>query len=541
MSDRFRTLERESFDAIIVGAGLGGLSAAAILARRGRRVLVVDRHYVAGGNATIFKRRGYEFDVGLHYIGGCQPAGPVQRILRAAGAEGVVFEEMDPDGFDTLVFPDFTFRVPKGTAAFQRRLREQFPGEHRGIDRYISLVEALVAFQGASASRLVALAQTLPGALLLLRWVGSTFGAFLDTCTKNPRLRAVLSAQSGDYGLPPSRASLVVGAGLLAHYMAGAYFPKGGGQVISDSLVDALERNAGKVLLRTSVQRILVERGRVTGVEIESKHLGRRIVRAPIVVSNADLKQTMETLLGPAHVKPKVLARTRAFEMSPALGVVYLGVRRDLRAEGHPSTNYWIHPSYDAELPYAAVARGEFPDEPTTYISIASVKDPTNPHLAPQGITNLQIMSLVPSTPESWGTTAAEVASGAYSKSAAYRARKEAFSASLLASARHVFPTLGDEIAYHEVATPLTHQRFTSSTGGTSYGIAVTPAQFLWNRPSARTDIQGLYLAGASCRTGPGIVGALLSGVVAASAVRGKQSLGAAFRSMFATPSPAPT
>ncbi len=541
MSDRFRTLERESFDAIIVGAGLGGLSAAAILARRGRRVLVVDRHYVAGGNATIFKRRGYEFDVGLHYIGGCQPGGPVQRVLRAAGAEGVVFEEMDPDGFDTLVFPDFTFRVPKGTAAYHRRLREQFPDEQRGIDRYVSLVEALVALQGASAGHLAALAQTLPGALLLLRWVGSTFGAFLDTCTSNPRLRAVLSAQSGDYGLPPSRASLVIGAGLPAHYMAGAYFPRGGGQVISDSLVESLERNAGKVLLRTSVERILVERGRVSGVEIESKHLGRRIVRAPIVVSNADLKQTMERLLGPAHVKPKVLARTRAFEMSPALGVLYLGVRRDLRAEGHPNTNYWIHPSYDAELPYAAVARGEFSEVPTTYISIASVKDPTNSHLAPQGITNLQIMSLVPSTPEAWGTTAAEVASGAYSKSAAYRARKEAFSASLLSAARRVFPTLGDEIAYQEVATPLTHQRFTSSTGGTSYGIAVTPAQFLWNRPSARTDIQGLYLAGASCRTGPGIVGALLSGAVAASAVRGKQSLGSAFRSMFATPIPTPT
>ena len=82
MSDRFRTLDRDSFDVVVVGAGLGGLAAAGVLARRGARVLIIDRHYVAGGNATIFKRRGYEFDVGLHYIGACSPKSAVPRVLR---------------------------------------------------------------------------------------------------------------------------------------------------------------------------------------------------------------------------------------------------------------------------------------------------------------------------------------------------------------------------------------------------------------------------------------------------------------------------
>jgi phytoene dehydrogenase-like protein len=112
--DRFRSLDDRRFDVIVVGAGMGGLTAAALLTRQGKRVLVVDQHAVAGGNATIFKRSGYEFDVGLHYIGGCHPDGPIPRILRAAGVDDVEFEELDPDGFDTLVFPDFEFRIPKG-------------------------------------------------------------------------------------------------------------------------------------------------------------------------------------------------------------------------------------------------------------------------------------------------------------------------------------------------------------------------------------------------------------------------------------------
>lgn len=336
----------------------------------------------------------------------------------------------------------------------------------------------------------------------------------------------MLAAQHGNYAQPPSRASLLGGAGVLLHYLEGAYYPRGGGQVISDRLAGAIERHGGRVLLLARATRIVVEGGRARGVEIDSPHLGRRVVHAPIVVSNADLKRTMTALVGRDALRAETVRRVERYEMSPALGAVYLGIDRDLRAEGFPRTNYWVASGYDAEPGYAAVARGEFPADPFVFVSIASLKDPDNPRIAPPGVTNVQVMSLAPAQSAAWGVTDEDVATGAYRTREAYRARKAAYSRALIESAERGLPGLASRIVYEETATPLSHTRYTASTGGTSYGLALTPEQFLGRRPGARTEIGGLYLAGASCRTGHGITGAAMSGLMAASEVLGKRFIG---------------
>jgi phytoene desaturase len=531
MSDRYRELNDERFDVIVVGAGTGGLTAAAILARRGKKVLLVDQHMVAGGNATIFRRRGYEFDIGLHYIGACQADGMLTRVLRAAGVDDIEFEELDPDGYDTIVFPDFEFRIPKGMQAFRDRLCEYFPRETRGIDRYFTLLGQVDGFSKLMGNPAHA-PSTILRSLMLLRWRNATLGEFLDSCTTDVRLRAVLTAQHGTYGLPPSRASVLVHAAIALHYMEGAYYPKGGGQVISDRLAEAVERHGGKILLLTRAERIVVRDGKVTGVELNSRHLGRRFIEAPVVISDADLKRTLIELVGAEHLQSKTVDRTHRFKMSPALGVVYLGINRDLKAEHHPRTNYLINPGYDYEPSYAAAARGEFPDPVFAYATIASLKDPTNARVAPRGITNLQVMSIVPSDPQAWGVTAEEASSRNYGRSELYRHHKLMYARSIVAAAERVFPGLSNQIAYEEVATPLTQSRYTGSTGGTSYGIALTPDQFILRRPGTKTEVEGLYLCGASCRTGHGIMGVALSGLLAAAEVTGdnlvREALGAA-------------
>jgi phytoene dehydrogenase-like protein len=159
------------------------------------------------------------------------------------------------------------------------------------------------------------------------------------------------------------------------------------------------------------------------------------------------------------------------------------------------------------------------------YVAIASLKDPTNTRLAPPGMTNLQLMAVVPSAPAAWGVTAAEARDGTYRTKPAYRAQKEAFARTLVDAAEAVLPGLRAAIAYQEVATPFTQSRYTLSSGGTSYGIACTPEQFLGRRPGARTEIKGLYLCGASTRTVHGIPGVAMGGLVAASEVLGPRLL----------------
>ena len=124
----------ERWDAIVIGSGLGGLVTAAYLCAAGTRTLVLEAHYVAGGNTQVFRRkvrgRQYEFDVGVHYIGECGRAGSITRILNGVGlAERVVFRPLDADGYSTLHFPDLTFRVPFGWDAYRKRLLETFPNE----------------------------------------------------------------------------------------------------------------------------------------------------------------------------------------------------------------------------------------------------------------------------------------------------------------------------------------------------------------------------------------------------------------------------
>jgi all-trans-retinol 13,14-reductase len=524
--DRLGSLERDVFDVIVVGAGIGGLTAAATLAHRGKQVLVLDMHYEMGGCATVFHRKGsdYEFDVGLHYIGDCGKDGLIPRILRGAGIRDgeIKFLEQDPEGFDTLCFPDYRFAIPRGYARFRDKLLAEFPEERTGIERYFRFLKQVWDFMGVHSNPVSAL-WVLPRSMMILRHLNSTVAQFLDTCTRNVRLRAVLTGQVGVYHQPPTRATMIGHAAVTNHFLQGSYYPSGGGQIFSDKLGAVVERNGGKILLRSKVERIVVENGGVTGVVFNNKRLGKRTVSAPAVIVNADLKESLLHLVGEAHLKRRTVTRTRQYEMSPAMGIVYLGVAMDLRALGYKNTNYRIYPGFDYEPAYRETFAGHFPADPHVFIGNATMKDPDNPAIAPPGIYNLQLMSVVPGTPQAWGLTQAQVDDGTYRDDPVYLEKKEWYAKQLIKAAERVMPGLGDHIVYQEVSTPFSVTRFIGSSGGTSYGIAFTPEYFLHNRPGTKTEIKGLYLCGASTRTGHGIFGAMTGGVEAAAAVAGRK------------------
>lgn len=516
---------RSSWDAIVVGSGLGGLTAAAYLQTNGRRTLVVEQYDVAGGSSHVFRRRGgFEFDVGVHYVGDCGPEGVIPRVLRGAGLEDRVrFVPMDRDGFDTLVFPEREFRVPAGWDRYRERLIEAFPAEERGLRRATGVLERIGRELDRAAARRgrLQLLRTVLRSRMLVRWGMRPLAELFDACELSDGARAVLAGESGDYGLPPSRAAIAVHAGLMDHYLKdGGFYPQGGGQVLAAHLVEVIRAHGGDVRTRARVRRILVEGGRVVGVELDE---GERL-RAPVVVSNADLKRTFAELLPAAAVPERTAERAARAEMALPLFCVYLGLDVDLR-EHLPNANIWAFATDDVEDMYRDALAGRLPDPARmgAYLTSATLKDPTTPWIAPPGHSSLEVMTLVTPDHAVWKVGEGGPAAGErYSRDPGYRAVKQQVADMLVSRAEELVPAIRGHIVWREAATPITHERYTLATLGTSYGLAHTPAQVGPRRPGPRTAIPGLFLAGASTRMGHGIPGVMLGGVSTAGAVLGR-------------------
>jgi phytoene dehydrogenase-like protein len=513
-----------TWDAIVIGSGLSGLTTAAYLAANGLRALVLERYDVAGGCSQTFRRkREWQFDVGLHYIGGVRHGG-IAGVLRGLGLlDRIEFVEMDPDGFDTFFFPDFTFRVPKGWDNYTERLVETFPDEEDGLRQCTGVFRQIMSelrIVGVPDSK-TDFARYMELAPTVVSWGMRPLSELFDECGLSDRSRAVLTGQSGDYATPPSRTPVTLHAGLIDHYLQdGAWYVRGGGQVLAAHLIDVIHTNGGRVRTHAEVTAIEVEDGVATGVELAD---GERIT-APVVVSTADIKRTYLELLDPDVLPGETVEKVSDFRMAAPLVCVYLGLDFDLN-ERMPNTNYWVHPRYDSEASYEFVTSGEFDPDPPVYITSATVKDPEWTGHTPPGCSTVELMTWATPSLEAWGVDEAEDA-GRYSRQANYREAKERITEQLIDTAETVLGELRPHILWKEAATPMTQTRYTASTDGSSYGIELATDQFGPLRPDVKTDIEGLYLGGVSTRSGHGIVGAMTGGVATASAILGRDLRG---------------
>jgi phytoene dehydrogenase-like protein len=493
----------EQHDAIVIGSGIGGLTAAAFLAKGGVRPLVLEQHFLPGGNASTFRRKKmFDFDVGFHYIGQCGPGEFFPTLLEQLGvADRVEFLPMDQDGFDTLYLPDLVFRMPVGWERYRQRLQETFPQEAQAIDRYID-------FLMTTAGR------TRPhGRQPLRQLLGKpasqcTLAEVFDAVEASQRLQHVLAAACGIYAAPPSKASAVTHATVIDHYIGGAYFVRGGGRPIVEALLSVIEDGGGEVRLRSKVERIIVERGQAVGVELAS---GEEL-RAPIVLSNADAKRTFLEMVGEEHLSPDFAQRVKDYRMALPLFIVYMAMEVDPSELGLPRTNIGLMPAYDMEEQFAACYEGRFPDRPTVFMLIASLKDPLSENIAPRGYTNLQLMSVAPAQPQAWGVSQGPASGGHYRHTPPYLAARREMEERMLRVVEEMMPGFIRRVVWQESASPLTQERFTLSTGGTSYGLEHTLDQSMSARVRYQTDVPGLWMAGANTLFGHGYIGCMLGG-----------------------------
>ncbi|MEU5614364.1 NAD(P)/FAD-dependent oxidoreductase [Streptomyces sparsogenes] len=515
-----RKARPDRYDAIIVGSGIGGLVCGGYLAADGRRVLVLEQHDVAGGNAHVFRRRRrYEFDVGTHYLGDCGEDGIIPAILSGLGVgDRVRFRPMDNErGFDRVITPTVTLDVPSGWDNYRDRLKRALPGETAGIDRFVDLAKTTTALSRASllGEPVMDLYRASPE---VTRWSRRSLGAVFDHCGFSARARTVLAAQFGNYGALPAEVSFSVHANLMDHYLRGAYYPEGGGQVLVAALVEALEGYGGELRTRTSVARILVEDDTAVGVELTG---GERIT-APLVISNADYRRTVLDLCGGEAVFPAHLVRqTRDATMRFPLTAVYVAL--DTELPDTPNANIWWHADDDLEQAHARMIEEGMREIPQLIFSFASVKDAGAPNVCPPGHSNFQLMTVCPPGHAFWGVDKGPADGEPYRRNAAYVARKKQVTEAMLATAEEVIGPFRDHITHLETATPLTNERYIRASGGTPYGLANWGG--VGKRPDVRTGVEGLYVVGQSTRYGSGVGGAATGGMVCASHVLGRQLL----------------
>jgi phytoene dehydrogenase-like protein len=514
--------DNSEWDAIVIGSGLGGLTSAAYLATAGMRTLVLEQWDVAGGCSHVFRRRRkFEFDVGLHYIGDCAPGGTIPKLLGGLGLEGrIEFLEMDPDGFDTLLFPGLEFRVPRGWGRYRERLIDAFPAEAAGLNRCVDVLERVareietagMPMSDADLGSFVARAPT------VIEWGVRPLGELFDACGLSTGARGVLAGESADHGAPPSRVGTALHASLMHHYLkAGAYYPRGGGQVFAGHLIDVIAAHGGRVRTRARVEEIMLEAGSAVGVRLR----GGETITAPVIVSNADIKRTFLELLDRDQLAPATVERTEAYRMALPLFSVYLGVDVDLR-EHMPNTNYWVHGQLDPETAYDSLYAGEMPDSLSLFISSGSVKDPHTAHIAPPGHSSLEVMMMVPPGYEFWAIERGPAAGERYSRQDGYRAVKDGLAEAAVRRACEILPAIDGHIVWQEASTPITQERYTLSSGGSCYGLEHSADQSGPLRPRPGTEIDGLFLTGASTMSGHGIVGVMRGAVHTAGAVLGR-------------------
>ena len=326
---------------------MGGLATAALLARlHGRKVLVLERHYRAGGFTHTFSRRGgFEWDVGVHYVGEMGAPGMMRNAMQVATGGEVHWARM-PETYDRLVFPGFEFGVRAGKENFRADLHAAFPAEGRAIDRFFHDVDRAASWMTVLGMRSSAPAPVaaIMGAVMAGRGALArrTTRSWLDEHVRDERLKAVLGARWGDYGLPPSRSAFLAHAVITSHYLEGGYYPSGTSARIAEGATRVIEAAGGAVRVRAEVERILVEGGRAVGVRLA----GGETLRAPVVVSDAGARATFLRLV-PDDVPLPFRDELRAIPRSMSHVSLYLGLSRSAASLGVKGENFWLHDELD--------------------------------------------------------------------------------------------------------------------------------------------------------------------------------------------------
>ncbi len=519
---RFRAGRADDhYDVIVIGSGIGGLCNAALLSKLGRKVCVLEQHYTAGGFTHSYENQGYEWDVGVHYIGDVhKPHSPLRRLFDVISDGQLHWAPMD-DCYDRIIIDDREYDFRVGRDQFKAMLKERFPAEAAAIDRYVELVDSVSRsmqkfFMGQAMNPTMARVHRAVRDRMVPPETTKTVREVLESLTADQELIAVLTGQWGDYGMVPAEATFLMHAAVAKHYFAGGNYPVGGSWKIAETIIPVIQASGGEVFTYATVAEILVENGRAVGVRLDNGDT----LHADQVVSSVGARLTCGKLL-PAPLREKYGFEKKLDTVKPSGSslCLFLGFKGNAEELKLPKTNLWIYPGPEHEANVQRFQNDPEAPFPLLYVSFPSAKDPEWETHYP-GKSTVQVITMAPyEWFEQWrGSTWNK-------RGEDYEAFKEGFAQRMLAELYKRMPQLEDALDFYELATPLSTEWFHLYDRGEIYGLDHNPERFeqAWLHPV--TPIKNLYMTGQDVVTA-GVGGALMSGMLTTGAMVGLREFG---------------
>ncbi len=504
------------YDCIIIGSGAGGLSAAICLSRAGKKVAVIEQHYVPGGWCHSFYIDGHRFSPGVHYIGLVDEGDSTNDLYKGLGiANDLVFFRMNKNGYEHFQNGEERISMPADVNELFKTLSVRFPKEKKGLKKYLDLIQKV-------SSELYLIPKmngfwdnvTIPYRTRHLgKYALFSLKRVIGWHIKDPLLQNVLNIQCGDHGMPPAKASFPLHCALMAHYFKGGFYPMGGGAAIVKAMTTAIKKNGGEIKTGIGVKQIITmqkEGGKkyfATGVMLDNG----QIITAKQIISNTDPAATYN-MVEQKHLSNKLIARLSKTKYSLTSLMFFIIVDMDLRKAGIDSGNIWTMPNCNLDDVYNNLTKQDIlatDNFESLFISCPTIKDPSSyngKHHTLEVVTFIDYDSFKAKLPEGEGFLPA------------YKILKEKLSTKVLNSLEKVIPGISKNIVQLSVGTPVTNCHYIKSTKGNVYG---TEKGFYQTGPfsfNAKTEIENLYMCGASIIS-HGVAGASYSGVKTAAII----------------------